>query len=109
MKCAECGSEYGIEIHHIVPKVLGGTDEQSNLEPLCSSCHKKKHLENRSELTKIGIQKARMCGKMNIRAQIFYDTLQIVEEKLEEGLNTREMFNIWYDALREVCNILNAQ
>ena len=30
------------EVDHIVPKVLGGGDEDSNLQPLCEDCHKAK-------------------------------------------------------------------
>ena len=105
MKCAVCGCEYGIEIHHIIPRILGGTDDPSNLEPLCSSCHKKKHLENRSELTKMGIAKARVKNEPNKKAQIYIATLEIVLEQLEEGLSTLDMYDIWNNALMEVCSI----
>lgn len=30
------------DVHHKVAKVDGGTDEESNLEALCHSCHSKK-------------------------------------------------------------------
>src|SRR4029079_4538850 len=38
-----CRSARGIEIHHIVHRVDGGTHEPSNLSLLCSSCHAAHH------------------------------------------------------------------
>ena len=42
-KCANCGSEAGIQYHHIVPLALGGTNKLSNIVPLCYGCHKAAH------------------------------------------------------------------
>lgn len=42
-KCVCCGSEDGIEYHHIVPLKLGGTNKASNIVPLCGDCHMKAH------------------------------------------------------------------
>ena len=42
-KCANCGSKENLEIHHIVPLSLGGTNNITNLVPLCYSCHKAAH------------------------------------------------------------------
>lgn len=42
-KCANCGSEENIEIHHIVPLIVGGTNKKSNLVALCQDCHAKIH------------------------------------------------------------------
>jgi len=39
-KCCICGSFEFLEIHHILPKKEGGTDEDDNLVPLCVCCHK---------------------------------------------------------------------
>ena len=62
--CVNCGKP-GTHQHHIVPKSLGGTNE-TNLVWLCDECHGKIHeieFDNgqlsHSELTKIGIEKAR--------------------------------------------------
>lgn len=46
-KCANCGSEENIEIHHIVPLIVGGTNKKSNLVALCQDCHAKIHGLNR--------------------------------------------------------------
>ena len=43
LKCAKCGSKENIEIHHMIPLAMGGTNDEINLIPLCHSCHKKIH------------------------------------------------------------------
>lgn len=42
-KCYNCGSSISIEYHHIVPLRLGGTNNISNIVPLCYRCHKSVH------------------------------------------------------------------
>lgn len=42
--CSECGWDKSIcDIHHIVPKSKGGSDEHSNLTYLCPNCHRLAH------------------------------------------------------------------
>lgn len=40
-KCVICGSKHRsrLEIHHVIPKSEGGTNEIGNLIPLCHICH----------------------------------------------------------------------
>jgi RNA-directed DNA polymerase len=58
-KCAACGEILGntekIELHHIIPRKMGGTDSLDNLVPLHKTCHEGvtyartkwfKHIEN---------------------------------------------------------------
>lgn len=42
-KCINCGSKENIEYHHVVPLLLGGKDNDSNIVPLCYACHKAAH------------------------------------------------------------------
>lgn len=37
--CYNCGSTEGIEMHHVVPLKLGGTNNLSNIVVLCHRCH----------------------------------------------------------------------
>lgn len=39
-RCINCGSPDEIEWHHVVPLEVGGNDVDTNLVPLCYSCHK---------------------------------------------------------------------
>ena len=40
--CQMCGSEERLSVDHIVPRTLGGDDNLSNLQCLCSSCNSSK-------------------------------------------------------------------
>jgi hypothetical protein len=42
-RCRECGYYKHLEVHHIIPKSKGGTDDPKNLVTLCQRCHDKKH------------------------------------------------------------------
>lgn len=48
-RCQNCGENDGkfnntnLEVHHIVPRSLGGTNSKSNLATLCSECHAAAH------------------------------------------------------------------
>lgn len=42
-RCQECGYYKHLEVHHIVPRSKGGTDDPKNLITLCQRCHGKKH------------------------------------------------------------------
>lgn len=57
--CEKCGSTIGLEIHHKKPLSLGGNTVEENLIVLCANCHIEAHIMDRSELTKLGIEKAR--------------------------------------------------
>lgn len=44
--CQECGSrgsDISLEVHHIEPRFVGGSDDPSNLLALCHACHKNAH------------------------------------------------------------------
>ena len=40
--CQMCGTEDRLTVDHIVPRVLGGDDNPSNLQVLCSTCNSSK-------------------------------------------------------------------
>jgi len=65
--CIFCGAAEGLEIHHVVPRVMGGDNSPANLIAACSLCHDKLHAigkcSNHKELQRIGIEKAKLAGK----------------------------------------------
>ena len=66
-KCPGCGyfSMFFYD-HHIIPKVVGGLDQPSNIIRICTECHAKVHSRKNignSDLIKAGIAKARLTRK----------------------------------------------
>lgn len=60
-ECQNCGSKKDLDIHHIVPLSICGTNKLSNLAMLCLVCHGAIHgldRVNSKSLQKIGIKKA---------------------------------------------------
>jgi 5-methylcytosine-specific restriction endonuclease McrA len=49
-RCTECGETRDLQVHHIVPRQLGGPDEPSNLVTLCAACHRRHDLMHRVSL-----------------------------------------------------------
>ncbi|MFZ2488419.1 MAG: HNH endonuclease [Anaerolineae bacterium] len=41
-KCVICGSGDRLEVDHIIPAAIGGTNEDSNLQTLCMKCNRAK-------------------------------------------------------------------
>lgn len=105
--CIFCGELESLENHHILPRVLDGTDQQENLITLCTICHDKIHLigkpSNHLELQRIGIEKAKAAGLYKGRQQVI--TLdQIVDMNLlvAEGMpktQVAKFMNISRDTL----------
>lgn len=57
-ECSICGKFSMCEMHHKIPLSLGGTNEKSNLIPLCYDCHDELHKSNRGQMVKAGLKKA---------------------------------------------------
>lgn len=38
-KCLNCKTMKNLNVHHIIPRKLGGTDDLKNLRTLCAKCH----------------------------------------------------------------------
>ena len=64
--CAACGRTDDLQYHHLVPTILGGKTEPSNIIVLCGPCHQKWHRQGgrdkHNHLVKEGIAKARERG-----------------------------------------------
>lgn len=42
-KCIFCGTVNSIELHHVIQKRFQGSNDASNLVPICSRCHRTLH------------------------------------------------------------------
>lgn len=69
--CINCKSK-ATHLHHIVPLSLGGSNNDSNIVPMCEECHGIVHgingFKNHSKSTKEGMKIAKANGKQIGRA-----------------------------------------
>ena len=89
--CEDCGRFIGAEVHHKISFSHGGKDEFNNYKTLCSECHEKIHIKNRSELTKIGIQRARK------------QTCENLISLLDFYIELDNFFERWYCSISSRC------
>ena len=65
--CVACGTTDHICQHHLVPRSLGGSDDEINLMTLCGSCHAKIHQVQANwrhgELTRRAMQRKKARGE----------------------------------------------
>ena len=94
--CQKCGRTIDLEVHHIIPRSKGGTDDLENLQVLCGICHNDIHRYNKSELTKIGMEKAK--HKQN---EVLISKLDFYIE-LQKLLNTEEI-----PTVNDILDIIN--
>ena len=43
-RCRKCSREQALEVHHILARMDGGTDDEANLATLCYTCHLEWHM-----------------------------------------------------------------
>lgn len=51
--CGKCGSKEQLELHHLFPVCLGGTNDDRNLIWLCHDCHEKQSTYFRNRLREL--------------------------------------------------------
>jgi 5-methylcytosine-specific restriction endonuclease McrA len=49
--CQYCGKDRAVDIHHLVHRSQGGSDEVSNLAGLCRTCHMRAHKQQEPYIT----------------------------------------------------------
>ena len=88
-KCANCGSSDDLEIHHIVPVALGGTDNVTNLIPLCHVCHLSAHRGRSIDDIKEHLGTAKRGGR---KSKIDFDEFDKAFEKYATGRIGKKKF-----------------
>lgn len=88
-QCELCGNNRNLEIHHIIPRSLGGTNEIDNLIVICNVCHAR--LTPRGLLTKLGLQK--LDSDCKRRCKKFYTTL----DAYNGHLTVDDVFDVFDD------------
>lgn len=59
-KCLECGISVRsaeADVHHLLPRSIGGSDEPSNLITLCDGCHAARHPKLAGELARRAVER----------------------------------------------------
>lgn len=66
MNCETCGASADfLHIHHVLPKTLGGIDENTNLVHVCEACHSLLHqrdMTGHTSLVRKGLRRAKQRG-----------------------------------------------
>lgn len=116
--CAACEREDDLQYHHLVPVVLGGKDEPSNIIVLCATCHQKWHNQNGSDhhnyLVKVGIAEAQKRGVHVGKAPADYEkVMRLIAENSTQfrEINPYDIFHPRYTeheimemaGVKEVC------
>jgi ATP-dependent DNA helicase RecQ len=76
-KCVECGTSCGafeVDVHHLLPRSAGGTDEPSNLVTLCDGCHAAYHPKLAGRLAR------RVMEKWAVRLALWLDRHGTISE-----------------------------
>lgn len=79
--CELCGHRGELEVHHKIPSCFGGSDNTENLICICGRCHGILHAGTRSEMSKMGIRKAKNEQRMRNKAVAFYEYFHELTEK----------------------------
>lgn len=75
--CQECKrSDLKLDIHHIVPREFGGTNDLNNLIPLCRSCHKKIEYQTK-KYTKFNSYNPKSTTTINIKKSTYQRLLKL--------------------------------
>ena len=116
--CCACFSDKNLHHHHLIPRIKGGSDDQTNLITLCGSCHAKIHnlkdvwsaehdvwsaehdvwSADHKELQRIGIKKALENGVMfGPKAKLSSEQIDLMRSKRASGVlikNLMSEFNL---------------
>lgn len=97
--CVNCGDDSEIEYHHVVPLGCGGTNNFSNIVPLCATCHMKIHMSEFMKANRNAKQK-----KVGGRKRICPDNYK---EILDDYLHCRISKSECKERLGVTCNFVD--
>jgi len=120
MACIRCGRDIDIEIHHIIEKQDGGTNDPDNLEERCRACHKYEHAKRAIESRLVGERKRGQQDRIEfleyrLHVLISYNTIDQIRERgtyksYWENWRVREIPIIIYTRKEKVINdMINRQ
>jgi len=78
-RCRDCGTREeacNLDVHHLIPRFLGGADDHSNLITLCDGCHAARHPNLQFSLAR------RLIRRWGLRLARWLDTQDELPENL---------------------------
>lgn len=104
--CAVCGIGGALEDHHVIPRSVGGSDDETNILTVCSCCHGKLHGSNKgkrwnasiSALTKAGLAKKKEAGVVLGRPFLDVKYKHKIQELQESGLSQGKVLKFFADS-----------
>ena len=116
--CVACGQSENLNHHHLVPRSIGGSDDDSNLITLCGSCHAKAHQVKadwrHSELISKGMKRIKSLG-FNLGTANFGYCIADDGRTLIDNMNEQRIINLIREyrkeglSLRSIVSRLNKQ
>ena len=98
--CCACFSDKNLHHHHLIPRIKGGSDDQTNLITLCGSCHAKIHnlkdvwSAEHKELQRIGIKKALENGVVfGAKAKVSSEQIDLMRSKRASGVLIKDLMS----------------
>ena len=98
--CVFCGSKDNLEHHHVLPKSIGGDDNEHNLITVCinhhNMIHNIKRKSNMRDLQSVGIKKAQKEGRyLNVgRKPVNHALTRKIKEMKLSGIMAMEIAQI---------------
>lgn len=92
-KCCICGTLHNVQVHHIIEKKQGGSDEIENAIPLCPSCHDRVHVKPSTGRTTRDYSPEELRLHRNRTIKEFRSERQEERSNIDEKLNM--MQKIW--------------
>ena len=84
-RCALCDDVRGLQIHHAMPRSVGGSDDEMNLVTLCWRCHAEAHgnIPARTSPRRVRPKSSRNCAARSRKRtrRTLWNTLQTSTRK----------------------------
>jgi HNH endonuclease/Homeodomain-like domain len=109
--CVACGVRDSLHHHHLVPRIEGGSDDDSNMITLCEDCHGRVHgvaFKDHRKLHRIGVDKARAAGKFKGRVPVAHRQAEVIRALADKGWTRARIAEATQTSERSVYRTLKA-
>jgi hypothetical protein len=94
--CAKCGRQEALQVHHIVARQDGGTDDSGNLITLCEFCHTEWHFAE--SILAIPFEQWLTLPTYTAMVTFFANDMPTIDvEAAKAAVQTASRFRFWFD------------